>query len=114
MSSLKKETSDNAGRCKTCVDCINFIRRKKNMQDKTGKKEEQKNCEREGIFWLSKCSVCGSENISVTFKPEFEYTYYKGNESIGFHCKYKSIEIKCKDCNYCQGTSNSSLIQFIS
>jgi hypothetical protein len=47
------------------------------MKQEIAKKEDQKNGCGECIFCLTQCPECGSRNINVVFKPEFDYTLFK-------------------------------------
>jgi hypothetical protein len=72
---------------------------KKNIKQKSRKKEV---CD--GIFGLFNCRLCGSANIRVMFKPEFEYTYVEEDESINISRIGENIEFRCADCCSWYGT----------
>jgi ribosomal protein S27E len=65
------------------------------------------------IFCLSKCPECGSRNIQVRFKPEFEYSYEEGDESIDIRWDDESIEVHCEDCDNYDLSYDSALTHYI-
>ena len=80
------------------------------MKQEITKKEDQKNGCGECIFCLTQCPECGSRNINVMFKPEFDYTYEEGSGFIDISNCDATIEIQCEECDHWQVTSDSSLI----
>jgi hypothetical protein len=66
--------------------------------------KEKGSCE--CIFCLSKCPECGSKNIIVTYKPEFEYSYSSKSHCIVIKFSVEKLEIICRDC-YKSFTSDS-------
>jgi len=82
----------------------------KKLVEQENQKHESCDC----IFCLSHCPDCGSSNINVRFKPEFNYSYEDGDEFINVEYDYDKVEIHCQNCDYWQRTDNSLLLNFIS
>ena len=93
---ITKESKKNG---KEKLDMKNKLTKEKlDMNNKKvnidSKQEGCGNC----IFCLSQCPECGSRNVSVRYKPEFEYSYSDGENSIHIGISDYWLEITCEDC----------------
>jgi hypothetical protein len=60
------------------------------------KKNHEESCG-ECVFCFSKCPLCGSTEVDVTFVPEFHYSNTDRN-FIGVRAKEYKAEMECHEC----------------
>ena len=84
------------------------------MKDENVLKEKESDSNCNCIFCQSKCSECGSKHVNVRFKPEFEYSFEEGENTIDISYDYYLIELHCQDCDHHEETYHSPLVSFIS